>query len=280
MADFRVAALYRYPLKSAAGVACDSVELDRFGVRGDRRWMIVDDGGAPVTQRERATLANLSAELMAEGRLLLSWRDNAGTGLAGEIDVTPPGSDTTRIPITIWGDTVELPLADERSAAWLTERVGSAARLAYMPDDVERPVNPRYADAEHRTALTDGYPLHVIGAGSLEDLNARLDAPVGIERFRPNIFVAGCEPFDEDNWVEIRIGECALKIVKPCPRCTVTTVDPATGVRGKEPLATLAKYRRRNDGVMFGQNALHQGRGLLRVGDGVEILSRRSARPA
>lgn len=278
MAEFRVGALYRYPLKSAAGERRESVELDRFGVRGDRRWMMVDDAGAPVTQREQASLANLSAELVAGDRLRLSWRDTTGTGLAGDIEVTPPSPGSARIPVTIWGDTVEIPLADRRSADWLTERVGSATRLAYMPEDVERPVNPRYADPEHRTALTDGYPLHVIGSDSLDDLNERLESPVGIDRFRPNVFVTGCEPFDEDDWMDIRIGPCTLKIVKPCPRCTVTTVDPATGMRGKEPLATLATYRRRSDGVMFGQNALHRGHGTLRVGDTVEILTRRSAR--
>lgn len=241
--------------------------------------MIVDDAGAPVTQRESAKLANLSAELTAEGRLRVSWRDLAGTGHTGDIEVTPPGPGAARIPVTLWGDTIELPLADERWATWLTERVGSAARLAYMPDDIERPVNPRYADPDHHTALTDGYPLHVIGSGSLADLNGRLDTPVGIERFRPNIFISGSDPFDEDDWVDVRVGDCVLKIVKPCPRCTVTTVDPVSAVRGKEPLVTLAKYRRRDDGVMFGQNALHQGRGTLRVGDTVEVLSRRSARP-
>lgn len=274
-----MAALFRYPLKSAAGVACNSLELDRFGVRDDRRWMIVDDLGAPVTQREQPTLAKLSAGLTADGRLKMSWHDDSGVARGGGIEVAPPPSGAARIPVTIWGDTVALPLADERSAAWLAERVGSAARLAYMPADVERPVNPRYAEPGHRTALTDGYPLHLIGSGSLDDLNARLDAPVGVERFRPNIFIEETEPFDEDDWIDVRVGECQLEIVKPCPRCTVTTVDPATGVRGKEPLATLAKYRRRDDGVMFGQNALHQGRGTLRVGDAVEVLSRRSTLP-
>lgn len=279
MTELRVAALYRYPLKSAAGVACDSVELDRFGVRGDRRWMMVDDEGAPITQREEPSLAHLSAAAKPDGSLRLNWRGaSPAPADAAAIDVTCPPAGAPRISVAIWGDTVDVALADARSSAWLGARIGSPARLAYMPDDVERPVNPRYADPEHRTSLTDGYPLHVIGTGSLDDLNARLEQPVGVDRFRPNIFVEGCEPFDEDDWIDVRVGECEMKIVKPCPRCTVTTVDPATGVRGREPLATLANYRRRPGGVMFGQNALHQGRGTLRVGDPVEVLSRRSSR--
>jgi hypothetical protein len=111
----------------------------------------------------------------------------------------------------------------------------------------------------------------------MADLNARLEQPIGIDRFRPNIYVEGPPAFDEDTWVEVRIGESLLRVVKPCPRCAVTTVDPSTGERGREPLRTLSAYRKREGGVMFGQNALHEGTGRLTVGDAVVVLSRRDA---
>jgi len=269
--SYRVAALFRYPLKSAAGVSCPEVELDRFGVRDDRRWMIVGSAGAPITQREAPHLAMLRARSLPDG-LRLEWGDDEGRTTVGRPKRTAP-----RVPVTIWGDTVRLPLADGAANAWLAARLGLEARLAWMPDDIDRPVNPRYATPADRTSLTDGYPLHIIGSGSMADLNGRLERPVGVERFRPNIYVEGPPPFDEDSWAKVRIGSSVLRVVKPCPRCTVTTVEPATGSRGKEPLRTLSSYRKQPSGVMFGQNALHDGTGRLRVGDAVEVLSRRDA---
>lgn len=272
-AAFRVAALFRYPLKSAAGVRCERVELDRFGVRDDRRWLVLDADGSPLTQRELPALALLRARRSPAG-LDLAW---TGPGGASRRTVAPPARAAPRRPVEIWGDQVHLPVADAGANRWLSEILGREARLAWMPDDVERPVNPRYATPEDRTSLTDGYPLHLVGSGSMADLNARLDEPVGVERFRPNIYVEGPPAFDEDEWERVRIGGCELRVVKPCPRCTVTTVDPARGTRGTEPLRTLSTYRRREGGVMFGQNALHGGEGTLRVGDAVEVLSRRDA---
>lgn len=269
--DYRVAALFRYPLKSAAGVSCPEVELDRFGVRDDRRWMLIDPAGAPITQREAPRLALLRARSSSEG-LRLEWADDGS-----RTTVERPRGRPSRLSIRIWGDTVRLAAADDAANDWLGARLGREARLAWMPDDVERPVNPRYAGPDDRTSLTDGYPLHIIGSGSLADLNARLEHPIGVERFRPNIYVEGPSAFDEDSWADVRIGGSVLRVVKPCPRCAVTTVDPSTGERGHEPLRTLAAYRKREGGVMFGQNALHEGTGTLRVGDPVEVLSRRDA---
>lgn len=266
---YRVAALFRYPLKSAAGVSCRQVELDRFGVCDDRRWMMIDPEGAPVTQREAPRLALLRAHNSPEG-LHLEWGDGEA-----RTTVERPGRAAPRVRVTIWGDALRLPMADEAANAWLATQLGLEARLAWMPDDVDRPVNPRYAKPDDRTSLTDGYPLHIIGSGSMADLNDRLERPVGVERFRPNIYVEGPPAFDEDSWENVRIGGSNLRVVKPCARCAVTTVDPATGSRGKEPLRTLSAYRKREGGVMFGQNALHEGTGTLRVGDSVEVLSRR-----
>lgn len=275
----RVAALFRYPLKSAAGIRCEAVSLDRFGVRDDRRWMIVDPvARRPITQREIPDLVRLEARDSA-GDLELSWRGappaGSTAGAATRLRVNRPPRNDPRLPITIWDDTVHLPLAGDEANDWITETLGREARLAFMPDDVERPVNPRYAEAGDRTSLTDGYPLHLVGSGSLDDLNSRLDEPVGVERFRPNLLIDGAPAFGEDDWGEIRVGECELRVVKPCPRCTVTTVDPATGERGVEPLRTLSSYRQRDGRVVFGQNALHGGDGTIRIGDPVEVLSRR-----
>lgn len=268
-----MAALYRYPLKSAAGVPCDELELDRFGVRDDRRWMMIDGSGRPLTQREHPMLALLRAYPTAAG-LSVRW---TGPGATRPIEVEQPSGTACRRPVTIWADTVHLPRADDAANDWLSHLLGREAHFAWMPGDVERPVNPRYGRPGDRTSLTDGYPLHLVGSGSLDELNGRLKAPIGVERFRPNLFIEGPPAFDEDGWHEVRIGECVLRVVKPCARCAVTTVDPSTGIRGKEPLRTLNGYRQMEGGVMFGQNALHDGAGTLRVGDPVQVLSRKDA---
>ena len=267
-----VAALFRYPLKSAAGEQCESLRLDRLGVDGDRRWMVTTPGGTPITQREVPALAFIRSRVDQDG-LLLTWKSREPT----TIRVTRPGSDAARLNVTIWGDKVSLRLADREATEWISRHLGRDARLAFMPDETQRPVNPRYARTDDRTALTDGFPLHLIGSGSMADLNNRLDIPVRVDRFRPNIYVECSEAFAEDQWEKVRIGDCGFRVVKPCQRCSVTTVDPDTADRGKEPLRTLSRYRKRDGGVMFGQNLIHDGPGEIRLGDRVEAISRRDA---
>ncbi len=269
---YRVAALFRYPLKSAAGEQCESLRLGRLGVEGDRRWMVTTPTGSPITQREVPALAFIRSHLDKDG-LLLSWKSRETT----TVRVKRPGPDSAGLNVTIWGDTVTLCLADHEATEWISDRLGQDARLAFMSDEIERPVNPRYGTPEDRTALTDGYPLHLIGSGSMDDLNDRLDIPVRVDRFRPNIYVECPEAFAEDRWEYVRIGNCGFRVVKPCPRCSVTTVDPDTAERNKEPLRTLAHYRKRDGGVMFGQNLIHDGSGEIRLGDRVEVISRRDA---
>ncbi|MGD8497107.1 MAG: MOSC N-terminal beta barrel domain-containing protein, partial [Gemmatimonadales bacterium] len=168
---YRVGALFRYPLKSAAGVRCDEVELDRYGVRDDRRWMMIDDAGRPLTQREHPPLALLRASPTEDG-LAVRW---TGPDAVPPFVVRRPDRTACRRAVTIWGDTVHLPVADAPASEWLSSALGREAHFAWMPEDVERPVNPRYARPQDRTTLTDGYPLHLIGAGSMADLNGRLE---------------------------------------------------------------------------------------------------------
>ena len=268
----RVAALFRYPLKSGAGELCKTLTFERIGVKDDRRWIVVSPAGVPITQRESPAMAFIQSQTDDSG-LTLSWKSSDRIGLR----IPQPESNATRLVVTIWGDRVTLPLANDAAAAWVSDQLGRDARLAFMPEDVERPVNPNYARPGDRTALTDGFPVHLIGSGSLVDLNSRLAEPVGIERFRPNILVDCTAPFAEDGWENVRIGDCRFRVVKPCPRCSVTTVDPDTGERGDEPLRTLAGYRKREGGVMFGQNLIHEGTGEIHVGDLLEVISRRDA---
>ncbi|MNN63686.1 MOSC domain protein [compost metagenome] len=131
-----------------------------------------------------------------------------------------------------------------------------------------------YAEPGERVHFADGFPLLLIGQGSLDDLSARVGRPLEMLRFRPNLVVSGAEPYAEDSWKRIRIGALEFRVAKPCSRCILTTIDPHTGERSadREPLATLKAYREKDGEMLFGQNLIAEGMGELRVGMPVEIL--------
>ena len=147
-----------------------------------------------------------------------------------------------------------------------------------MVDSFERRVDPHYARIPALTGFSDGYPLLLVSEASLNDLNARLDTPLPMNRFRPNLVVTGCGPHAEDGWQQVQINTVTFDVVKPCERCTVTTTDQATGERGVEPLRTLATYRRVGTKVYFGQNIIHRTAGTLAVGEPVEVVLREQPR--
>ena len=256
--------LYRYPLKSAAGTSVNSVNIDAFGVAGDRRYMVVDPAGCFMTQRRHPKMALIGATLDAEG-VTLSY---PGCG-AITVRAPEPGAAST---VEIWGESVAGHDVGDEAATWLSACLNTPCRLVYMRDETCRPVDPNFTPQAAQVSFADGFPLLLIGQASLDDLNARLDLPVDMRRFRPNLVVTGSAPFEEDTWKRIRIGDICFDLVKPCARCVMTTVDPVSGVKGKEPMRTLATYRSVNGSVLFGQNLVHRGRGSLEVGQSLEVL--------
>jgi uncharacterized protein YcbX len=263
----KVSELHIYPLKSARGIALREMPLDDRGPAGDRRWMLVDEKGLMLSQRDLPRMALIAVE--ADARQL------ACTALGmPPLHVTapsPPGNG--RIEATVWDDTVEVHLADAAAHAWFRQFLGRECRLVHQPDDSFRQVNRIYAAKGVGVSLADGFPLLLIGQGSLDDLNRRLERPVEMRRFRPNLVVEGSEAFAEDTWRHIRVGEVEFDLVKPCARCSIPAVDPGTGEIGKEPTRTLANFRRRGSDVFFGWNIVARGKGTIRVPDPVEVLA-------
>ncbi|MEO0422310.1 MAG: MOSC N-terminal beta barrel domain-containing protein [Pseudomonadota bacterium] len=261
---YTLSSIHIYPLKGGRGTTLTSTALDRFGPSGDRRWMLVDPEGQFVTQRQLPGLARVAALPTAEG-LRLSYDD---------VDILEvPFPTSAPREVTIWNDTVGACDADDEAAAWFSARLDRPLRLVYLPDDARRLVNPAYAKAGETVSLADGYPLLLVSAASLDELNARLSTSVGLDRFRPNLVVAGCAAHAEDDWQQLRIGEMTLTVAKPCDRCTVPALDQRTGERHPELLRALASYRRAEDRkVYFGQNLLYAGTGTLHVGDPVHVL--------
>jgi uncharacterized protein YcbX len=174
--------------------------------------------------------------------------------------------------VRVWEDECEAVAPDPAADAWLSDFLGQPCRLVRMPDDIRRPVDASYGAPTDQVGFADGFPLLLISQASLDHLNARLATPLPMVRFRPNLVVAGTAPHEEDSWRRIRIGDCTLRVAKPCSRCIIPTIDPTTAQRSSEPLRTLMGYRRRDNKIFFGQNLLHDGPAELAEGMRVEVL--------
>ncbi|MCK8667556.1 MOSC domain-containing protein [Pseudomonas azerbaijanoccidens] len=265
----RLSALYRYPLKSGKGEILQQIDLDKLGLDGDRRWMLVDEAsGRFLTQRAVAQMSQLSALWNAEGGLTLSAPGHAS------IDIALPGHDAELRGVTIWRDTLRVPDAGDAAGAWVSEFIGKPTRLVQVPLDRARTTQSGFGKDDDQVAFADGFPLLLIGQASLEDISQKVGRPMEMLRFRPNLVIDGSEAYAEDGWKRIRIGDVEFRVVKSCSRCILTTIDPQTGERShdREPFASLQKYRSTEDGAMFGQNLVNDSNGRLEVGMPVEIL--------
>jgi MOSC domain-containing protein len=259
-AALRLTGLHVYPIKSAAGLAPAAWEIDGFGLRYDRRWMVINPAGQMISQRTHPRLA-LVRPAIGDGTLRI---ETAGMP-ALELPLAPAPAVTT--PATIWGDTCAAVWTGERAARWFSDVLEADCSLVYMPETTVRPADTTYAPPGHRVSFADGFAFLLISEESLADLNGRMPAPLPMNRFRPNLVIAGGAPFGEDALGSFRIGALRFRVVKPCDRCVLTTTDQATAERGLEPLRTLATYRRRDGKVYFGQNVVHEGTGRVAVGD-------------
>jgi uncharacterized protein YcbX len=254
-----LSALNVYPIKAAGGVAVGEWEVDDFGLRCDRRWMVTDSRGCMMTQRTHPRLA--LARPAIEGERLI-------VRAAGREPLTLPLHPTAAVSttVTIWDDSCLALWQGEAAARWFSELLGSDATLVYMPEATWRPAEPAYAPPSSRVSFADAYPFLLLSEESLADLNRRLALPLPMNRFRPNLVIRGVAAFGEDELAAFTIGEIGFRAVKPCDRCVVTTTDQETTERGVEPLRTLATFRKQDGKVYFGQNVVHQGTGRLAVG--------------
>jgi uncharacterized protein len=265
----QIAALHYYPIKSCRGFAAESALITRRGLEHDRLLMLVDQAGMFLTQREFPRMALIEPHLLP---------GEAGEQLTLRAPQMPPLDLTVsqagpRRTVTVWRSRCQAVDQGDGAADWFSTYLGAQVRLVRLADDFRRTVSPDYAvNPDDETSFSDGYPILLIAQASLDDLNTRLATPLPMNRFRPNIVVSGCAPFAEDSWQRIRIGGVELALVKPCARCPIPTTDQETAEVGKEPLATLATFRRgRGGAVLFGQNVIGLGTGQIRVGDEVVV---------
>lgn len=254
-----------YPIKACAGIALEQAEVVERGLAGDRRYMLVDRDGTFVTQRELPRLC-LVRTAFERDELVVS-----ASG-AGSLSLPQQLAEGERVPFRVWSSEGSA-LRHPEASRWFSELMNDELSLVYMPDDERRAVNPARARAGDLVSFADGYPLLLLSEESLADLNARLFEPLDMRRFRPNLVISGAEPYAEDDMSSLRIGAVSFRGVKRCERCSVTTVDPDTGERGKEPLRALSHYRQRDGKVWFGMNLIHDHGGQLALGDDVVVTS-------
>ncbi|MET9385606.1 MOSC N-terminal beta barrel domain-containing protein [Streptomyces sp. NPDC002928] len=272
MGNTELQSIHVHPVKAFRSLSLREAVVEPWGLAGDRRWVLIDDGGKVVTQRQQPRLALAAAELVPGG-----------------VRLSAPGLDPLTVPVPepvgtvtveIFGDKVEGVLADTAAHAWCSAYLGADVRLVHMDEPAtRRPVDPDFALPGETVSFADGYPLLVTTTASLDALNSLIaqgrhaaEGPLPMNRFRPNAVVSGATPWAEDDWSRIAIGEVTFRVAKMCGRCVVTTTDQTTAGRGKEPLYTLGRHRRINGKLVFGQNLVPQSRGTIRVGDPVRIL--------
>jgi len=257
-----ISELYIHPLKSAASVSVKKAVIDKLGFEQDRRWMLVDANGDFLSQRQFPEMC------------LIDARANDDI-----LSISVPGVDAINVSankdqirqVVVWGDRCRAYDAGEVASEYLSNFLKTPCRLVCFPQDEKRQVDLAYAKPGDLTGFSDGFPLLIISQASLNDLNKRLDKPVSMTRFRPNIVVSGCEPYAEDSWKTILVGGIEMQVVKPCSRCSIPSVNPDTAVRSLEPVKTLREYRMKDSKIYFGQNVIANATGKLEIGMAVEI---------
>ena len=256
-----------YPIKACRGFDVQASNVERMGLEHDRRMMVVTPEGEFLTQRQHPKFALVTPTLKNDTVTL-----SAPSFDSIQFGVQKSGAT---YPVNIWKSTgVQAVDQGEEAAQWFSDWLGTSVRLVHIADGFKRIVSQEYAvNADDHTGFADGYPILIISEASLQDLNSKLDSQLPMNRFRPNIVVKDCEPFAEDTWQRIRIGDVEMALVKPCARCEVTTTDQATLERKKEPLKTLGGYRKHKLGAIFGMNVIPLNKGRLEVGMDVEIIS-------
>ena len=268
----RLTSIHRYPVKSCRGEALEEATVEPWGLVGDRRWMLVGEDGEAITAREVNQMLLVVPELTPTG-LRVTAPD------LPQCEVATPESES-RVPVSIFDSPLTATPVDAETDAWFSKALGREAHLVYLDDPQRRPTDPDFSEPDDRVNFADGFPLLLATEESLAALNDELLSasdvgrePLPMTRFRPNLVVAGFEPWAEDDWRRIRVGDAVFRVVKGCARCVITTIDPTTAEREKEPIRSLARIRRWDGATWFAVNLIPDTPGaIIRVGDPLEVL--------
>lgn len=257
-----VSELYIYPIKSCKGIKIQSIEVNDFGFKYDRQWVVVDRNNCFITQRQFPKMALIETEIK-NSSLTVKIPSNS------KLSINLETNENKELNIKVWNDWCKGFGEKEEINNALSDFLGIDSKLVRLSKNNKRITK----SGESKIAFQDGYPFLIISEASLQDLNKLLKKPLPMNRFRPNIVLSDCNAYDEDNLENIKINDVNLIGIKECERCTITTVNQLTGqTEGKEPLATLATFRRTDKGVKFGKNFSHLSTGRISTGNLVEKI--------
>lgn len=268
----QVSQLYIYPIKSLGGIALQTADITDRGFKYDRRWMLIDSNNRFISQREVAEMALLRVSIAESGLEVFHVSNPADVF---EIPFGPYNG--VSVPVTVWDAGCNATLVNEEANNWFSNKLKIDCRLVYMNDQDKILIDETYNINNSINSFSDGFPILIASEASLIDLNSRLNEPLPMNRFRPNLVISGSKAFEENEMKEFAIGDIHFFGVKPCARCVITTIDQSTAVKGKEPLKTLATYRNYNNKILFGENVIAMQTGTISVGDKVQVLQTKEA---
>lgn len=278
--DLHVSNLYRYPVKSMGAVALPQANIDRFGIERDRRWMLIDNNGKFLTQRNIAkmTLLGVTEYQSDEGGWGLTIQAAQNIVLPDQCEQTLSFVESKHfatnetLSVEVWGDQCEGKVADDFINRWLSVVLGVACRLVFMEETYYRNVDEKYARNNETVSFADGFPLLLTTESSLAAFNQHLDTPIEMLRFRPNLVISGNHAFAEDSWKRLRIGDIEFAVAKSCSRCVIPTINRLSAKKEPAVFKALKQHRSIGRDVYFGQNLLAMGTGTIAVGDRVEVI--------
>jgi uncharacterized protein len=247
--------IHIYPIKSLGGISLQTAKVESQGLQYDRRWMLTNADGKFLSQREFPKMAQLHTAI-DDSYLSVYWKDNP----AERIDIPLNCDDIPFLntPVEVWGTHFEAARLPPIYSEWFSDQLQDKMYLTFMNSNAFRPTNPDRAPG-FEVGFADGYPFLIIGQEALNGLNARLDLPLPMNRFRPNFVFTGGNAHDEDNFSDFLIGDVPFRAVKPCGRCIMTTINQETTEKLPEPIRTLAKYRFKDKNINFGENLVYTG---------------------
>jgi len=259
----RITALHIYPIKGMGGISLSTCKLEEKGFEHDRRWMLITPDGTFISQRTHEALVHCKLSI-DEKVLTVNFRGS-------ELQIPINAISEEILEVSVFEFTMKAQVVGKKYDDWFSEKIGTAVRLVKATEVMNRRKELKKGPAETAVSFADGYPYLIAGTASLAQLNSKLDEPILMNRFRANIIVETTTPHEEDSWDIVNIGAQKMQVIKSCARCEVVTINQESGQRGKEPLKTLATYRKVEQKVIFGANAIALSQGNISVGDHIQI---------
>jgi len=256
-----------HPVKSLNGIELEEAAIEEKGLRFDRRWMLVNENGGAITQRTFPKLVFVRVRMEDD---LLTISDRNISQMPISFNIHEHGE---KVEVRVWDDVFMACEIKPELNQWFSDFLEKPVRLMKVPFDSTRVINQKYNTEQQSMGFQDSSPVLITFQESLDDLNGRMQIPVPMHRFRPNLIISGLDPYQEDDISRLQINGVVFKIFKSCSRCIFTTIDQETGQNGAEPLKTLSSYRQKGNDILFGASAYPENDGIIDLNSEVKVLN-------